>query len=581
MIILGINAYHPDSSACILVDGKIKLAIEEERINRIKHWSGFPVLSIKECLLRENISIKDVDFIAINQEFFSNFFYRISYLISQRPKLDFLINNFLKKKKRLNILNIIEKEIGSPNKRCKLINVEHHLCHVASAVFDSDYEKSVNLSVDGFGDFASLTWGISEKNNIKIHDKILFPHSLGIFYEAFTQFLGFDNYGDEYKVMGLYSLVKPTELKKIENIISQKKNGKFLLNLDYFNHHKKKISYSWDDSSPKQESLFDLKKITELFGKPREKNSEINEVHRNIAASVQVCYENILFNILNYIYKKFRIDRLTLSGGCAQNSLANGKIINNTSFKSLFVPSNPGDAGGAVGAAYCAWYQITKLRPSKNKTAYLGSSYTNSYIEEVILQNKSILDFENCRFLYISDEDDLCKYVAEEISKKKVIGWFQGGMEWGPRALGNRSIISDPRNPDIRDLLNTKIKRRESFRPFAPSILLEEAADWFEDFNDEELYMSRVLKFKKDKIKLVPGVVHVDGTGRPQTVKQEDNKRYYNLIKNFKFITGIPILLNTSFNENEPIVLKPEQALDCFLRTKMDILVLENWVVTR
>ena len=581
MIILGINAYHPDSSACILVDGKIKLAIEEERINRIKHWSGFPVLSIKECLLRENISIKDVDFIAINQEFFSNFFYRISYLISQRPKLDFLINNFLKKKKRLNILNIIEKEIGSPNKRCKLINVEHHLCHVASAVFDSDYEKSVNLSVDGFGDFASLTWGISEKNNIKIHDKILFPHSLGIFYEAFTQFLGFDNYGDEYKVMGLSSLGKPTELKKIENIISQKKNGKFLLNLDYFNHHKKKISYSWDDSSPKQESLFDLKKITELFGKPREKNSEINEVHRNIAASVQVCYENILFNILNYIYKKFRIDRLTLSGGCAQNSLANGKIINNTSFKSLFVPSNPGDAGGAVGAAYCAWYQITKLRPSKNKTAYLGSSYTNSYIEEVILQNKSILDFENCRFLYISDEDDLCKYVAEEISKKKVIGWFQGGMEWGPRALGNRSIISDPRNPDIRDLLNTKIKRRESFRPFAPSILLEEAADWFEDFNDEELYMSRVLKFKKDKIKLVPGVVHVDGTGRPQTVKQEDNKRYYNLIKNFKFITGIPILLNTSFNENEPIVLKPEQALDCFLRTKMDILVLENWVVTR
>ena len=581
MIILGINAYHPDSSACILVDGKIKLAIEEERINRIKHWSGFPVLSIKECLLRENISIKDVDFIAINQEFFSNFFYRISYLISQRPKLDFLINNFLKKKKRLNILNIIEKEIGSPNKRCKLINVEHHLCHVASAVFDSDYEKSVNLSVDGFGDFVSLTWGISEKGNIKIHDKILFPHSLGILYEAFTQFLGFDNYGDEYKVMGLSSLGKPTELKKIENIISQKKNGKFLLNLDYFNHHKKKISYSWDDSSPKQESLFDLKKITELFGKPREKNSEINEVHRNIAASVQVCYENILFDILNYIYKKFRIDRLTLSGGCAQNSLANGKIINNTSFKSLFVPSNPGDAGGAVGAAYCAWYQITKLRPSKNKTAYLGSSYTNSYIEEVILQNKSILDFENCRFFYISDEDDLCKYVAEEISKKKVIGWFQGGMEWGPRALGNRSIISDPRNPDIRDLLNTKIKRRESFRPFAPSILLEEAADWFEDFNDEELYMSRVLKFKKDKIKLVPGVVHVDGTGRLQTVKQEDNKRYYNLIKNFKFITGIPILLNTSFNENEPIVFKPEQALDCFLRTKMDILVLGNWVVTR
>ena len=581
MIILGINAYHPDSSACILVDGKIKLAIEEERINRIKHWSGFPVLSIKECLFKENISIKDVDFIAINQDLFSNFFYRMSYLISKKPNFDFLINNFLNKKKRLNILNIIEKEIGTPNKKCKLINVEHHLCHVASAFFDSNYEKSVNLSVDGFGDFASLTWGISKKNYIKIYDKILFPHSLGIFYEAFTQFLGFHNYGDEYKVMGLSSLGKPTELKKLENIISLKKKGKFLLNLDYFNHHKKKISYSWNDSSPKQESLFDLKKITELFGNSREKDTEINEFHRNIAASVQACYENTLFYTLNYIYEKFRIDKLTLSGGCAQNSLANGKIINNTSFKSLFVPSNPGDAGGAVGAAYYAWHQITKLRPSKNKTAYLGGSYSNNYIEDVIFQNKSILEFQNCKFFNISDVDHLCKFVAEEISKKKVIGWFQGRMEWGPRALGNRSIISDPRNPDIKDLLNIKIKRRESFRPFAPSILLEEAADWFEDFNDEELYMSRVLKFKKDKIKLVPGVVHIDGTGRLQTVKQEDNKRYYNLIKNFKSITGIPILLNTSFNENEPIVFKPEQALDCFLRTKMDILVLGNWVVTR
>jgi carbamoyltransferase len=581
MIILGINAYHPDSSACILVDGKIKLAIEEERINRIKHWSGFPVLSIKECLFKENISIKDVDFIAINQDLFSNFFHRISYLISKKPNFDFLINNFLNKKKRLNILNIIEKEIGTPNKKCKLINVEHHRCHVASAFFDSNYEKSVNLSVDGFGDFASLTWGISEKNYIKIYDKILFPHSLGIFYEAFTQFLGFHNYGDEYKVMGLSSLGKPTELKKLENIISLKKKGKFLLNLDYFNHHKKKISYSWNDSSPKQESLFDLNKITELFGNPREQDSEINEVHRNIAASVQACYENTLFYILNYIYEKFRIDKLTLSGGCAQNSLANGKIINNTSFKSLFVPANPGDAGGAVGAAYSAWHQITKSRPTKNKTAYLGGSYSNNYIEEVILSNKLKLDLEHCKFFYISDEDYLCKFIAEEISKKKVIGWFQGRMEWGPRALGNRSIISDPRNPDIKDLLNIKIKRRESFRPFAPSILLEEAADWFEDFNDEELYMSRVLKFKKDKTKLVPGVVHIDGTGRLQTVKQEHNKRYYNLIKNFKFITGIPILLNTSFNENEPIVLKPEQALDCFLRTKMDILVMENWVVTR
>jgi len=581
MIILGINAYHPDSSACILVDGRIKFAIEEERINRIKHWSGFPVLSIKECLSTENISIKDVDFIAINQDFFSNFFYKISYIISNRPQFNFLINNFLNKKKRANILDVINKEIGVLNKKCKLLNVDHHLCHVASATFDSDYEKSVNLSLDGFGDFASLSMGILNKNNIKIYDKVLFPHSLGIFYEAFTQFLGFHNYGDEYKVMGLSSLGKPTELIKMEKIISLKKNGKFLLNLDYFTHHKMKNSYTWDGFSPKQESLFDLKKIKNLFGDPREKDSEISENHKNIAASVQACYENILFAILNHAYDKFRIDKLTLSGGCAQNSLANGKIINNTSFKSLFVPSNPGDAGGAVGAAYCAWKKITGLRPTKTQTAYLGNFYSNNYIEDMILKNKSRLKNENCSFFYISDENHLCKFIAEEISKKKVIGWFQGKMEWGPRALGNRSIISDPRNSDIKDLLNIKIKRRESFRPFAPSILLEDARDWFEDFNDEELYMSRVLKFKKEKIKLVPGVVHIDGSGRLQTVKQEDNKKYYNLIKNFKLITGVPIILNTSFNENEPIVLSPEQALDCFLRTKMDILVLENWILTR
>jgi carbamoyltransferase len=581
MIILGINAYHPDSSACILVDGRIKFAIEEERINRIKHWSGFPVLSIKECLSAENISIKDVDFIAINQDFFSNFFYKISYIISNRPQFNFLFNNFLNKKKRLNILDVINKEIGELNKKCKLLNIDHHLCHVASAAFDSDYEKSVNLSLDGFGDFASLTMGILNKKNIKIYDKVLFPHSLGIFYEAFTQFLGFNNYGDEYKVMGLSSLGKPTELKKMENIISLKKNGKFLLNLDYFNHHKMKSSYTWDGFSPKQESLFDLKKIKHLFGEPREKDTEISENHKNIAASVQACYENILFAILNHAYDKFRIDKLTLSGGCAQNSLANGKIINNTSFKSLFVPSNPGDAGGAVGAAYYAWRKITGLRPTKTQTAYLGNFYSNNYIEDMILKNKSRLKNENCSFFYISDENRLCKFIAEEISKKKVIGWFQGKMEWGPRALGNRSIISDPRNSDIKDLLNIKIKRRESFRPFAPSILLEDAPDWFEDFNDEELYMSRVLKFKKEKIKLVPGVAHIDGSGRLQTVKKEDNKKYYNLIKSFKLITGVPIILNTSFNENEPIVLSPEQALDCFLRTKMDILVLENWILTR
>jgi carbamoyltransferase len=578
--ILGLNCYHADSSACLLFDGKILVALEEERINRTKHWAGFPVLSIKKCLESEGINIEDVDYVALNQDPTANIIQKMKYVLLNKPKLNFYFEKLSNKIKRLNILQKIEIEIGRLKKNCKLINVEHHLSHLASSYYDSQYDSSVNLSIDGFGDFASTTWGLGNKNKIKIDNKIIFPHSLGIFYESFTQFLGFNNYGDEYKLMGLSGLGKTTELSKFDKIISLKNNGEFKLNLDYFNHHKKRISYSWNNSSPVTNNLFN-EKIYSLFGAPRKKDEDITEHHKNIAACVQKVYENALFNILDFVYKKYKINNLTLSGGCAQNSLANGKILSNTKFTSLFIPSNAGDGGGSVGAAYVAWENISQLRPKRNLNAYLGINYSNLYIERLIKQNKIQLDNQNYQTSFIEKEDELCLSIAKEISNEKVVGWFQGKMEWGPRALGNRSIISDPRNKDIKHILNIKIKRRESFRPFAPSILFEQASYWFEDFVEEDLYMTTVLKFKEEKKPLVPGVVHEDGTGRLQTVKKENNLRYYKLIKEFFSITGVPIILNTSFNENEPIVLKPEEALNCFLRTKMDILVMENWVIKR
>ncbi len=580
MIILGINAYHPDSSACLLIDGEIKIAIEEERINRIKHWSGLPILAIKHCLHDQKISIKDVDLISTNQNFYANFLKKIKFILFNNCNFDFYLSKLQSKIKKKNLLDIISIEIGGLKKGCKLIEVEHHKSHAASAFYESPFDKCVNVSIDGFGDFSSVSWGISLNNKVNIDHRILFPHSLGIFYEAFTQFLGFKNFGDEYKMMGLSCYGKATEISKVNQIIQLKKNGEFELDLSFFQHHKRNISYKWNNSSPTTAILFS-EKIIKLFGLARRLEDNINDYHKDIAATVQSVYEKILFHILNHVYEKYKIENLTISGGCAQNSLANGKIINNTKFTSLFIPSNPGDAGGAVGSAYIAWNNINKSKVIKKFSGYLGTSYSNTEIKNLIIDNKKRLALNKCNYFLEINDNILCAYIAKKIESGKIVGWFQGRMEWGPRALGNRSILADPRNSKIRDTINIKIKRRETFRPFAPSILLEKANDWFENFDDEEPFMSRVLRFKKEKINLVPAVVHVDGTGRLQTVKEENNPKYYKLIKEFYNLTSVPIILNTSFNENEPIVFKPEHALECFLRTNMDILVMENWVIHR
>ena len=580
MNIIGINAFHADSSACLIIDGKLISAVEEERFNRIKHWAGFPIESIKYCLKESNLDLSDIDHISINIDPKANYFEKILFLIKHRPSLKLVFNRLKKKKKYDSIRELINKEFEGSNFKGQINNIEHHYAHLSSAFHVSPFENSCILSVDGFGDFASTAWGYGKGNEIKIDNKIHFPHSLGIFYQALTQFLGFKNYGDEYKIMGLAPYGKPTYVEQLRKILLIKTNGNFELNLDYFKFHKENFNYRWENGKVEIEDLYS-DKIKTLLGPERIQGEELTEFHKDMAHSIQKIYEEAFLNILNNLYEKYQNDNLCIAGGCGMNSVANGKIKDNTRFNNIYIQPAAGDAGGAIGAAFATHYKISnKKRTFKMNHAYWGTSFNNDQIFNCLKKNEKNIEDQKCSFKIISDNNELNKIVAKDISEGKVVGWFQGKMEWGPRALGNRSILGDPRRSDMKDILNLKIKRRESFRPFAPSILRENVSEWFKN-DDEVPFMMKVYQIKDDKRKVIPAVTHVDGSGRLQTVYQETNEKYHDLIKEFYQLTKVPIVLNTSFNENEPIVSKPDEALDCFLRTKMDTLVMENYIITR
>jgi carbamoyltransferase len=402
---------------------------------------------------------------------------------------------------------------------------------------------------------------------------------MGIFYQAITQYLGFPDYGDEYKVMGLASYGSPKFVTELREVLQVEKSGRYSLCLPYFRHHREALTYQWRDGIPRFDSLYS-KKLEQLLGPSRAPGQTIASVHQDIAASAQSLYEEVLFGILNQLHRDTGVDYLALAGGCAMNSVANGKILQNTNFSNVYVQPAAGDAGGAIGSALVVWQKLagTFTKPVM-PDAYLGPGYSHDEIESLLQASADQLDTREFRIEHWV-ESALVQHVAKAIEGGAVIGWFQGRMEWGPRALGNRSILADPRRSDIQDLLNNKIKRRESFRPFAPSILSEQVGEWFE-VEDQAPFMEKVYQIKPQKHDVIPAVTHVDGTGRLQTVDREGNSRYYSLINAFFELTGVPILLNTSFNENEPIVCTPEQALQCFLRTKMDMLVLENFTITR
>ena len=580
MIILGLNINHADTSACLIVNGKIIAATEEERFVRKKHYAGFPVNSIEFCLSLIKLTIKDIDYITVNYSPSSNlkqkFFYSVKNIISTST-----LKKIFKFKNKLFHTSDLQKYLDKNNFVGKIINVEHHMSHIASSYYNSQFKNAVGLTIDGFGDFCSSETFLCNDNKIEGLKKVYFPHSLGILYQAITQFLGFKNYGDEYKVMGLASYGEPTYLKEFEDLIKYDEKNLFLLNLDYFSHHSdSKFSYSFSNGIPKFSDLYS-KKIIELLGEERNPSEKIEKRHFNIASSLQVCFENIVFSILNNLYQKTKIDNLCLAGGCALNSKFNGLIKERTPFKNIFIQPNAGDAGGAMGSAlhFLKNSQFVKDKEQQigpNK-CYLGSSYSNEYIEETLIKNNKLV--KEYSFKKMNDED-LYKEVASRISKNQIIGWFKGRCEWGPRALGNRSILADPRNPKIKDILNVKIKLRESFRPFAPAVLEEFSGNYFE-IDYPSPYMLNVVQAKKLAKETVPSVVHVDNTCRVQTVSKKDNLHFYSLISEFYKLTGVPIILNTSFNENEPIVLNPDHAFNCFRRTSMDCLVLENWVITR
>jgi len=582
MNIIGINAYHGDSSACLVQNGELIAAAEEERFKRIKHWAGFPDESIKYCLNEAGLSLNQIDHIAINSDPKAHFFKKISYSIKTRPDIGMIFDRIKNKKKRANVESELLAAFPSNQFSGKVHYIEHHLSHLASAHLVSPFNDSIAISIDGFGDFSSSAWGVCDDSKIAVDKRVFFPHSLGVFYQALTQFIGFPHYGDEYKVMGLAPYGKPLFLDKMKDIVLLNTDGTFELNLKYFLHHNTKIDYQWSGGSPVVGSLFNLKELESLLGiKARNSKDELKAVHFDLANSIQAMYEEAFFNILEAAYKKYGIENLTLAGGCAMNSVANGKVYRRSSFKKVYIQSAAGDAGGAIGAAFVVASKFNLMENRFHMShAYWGPNYKNAYHEKLLFDRKKELNKQGCVFEFVDDEDKLCRKTAKAISEGLVIGWFQGRMEWGPRALGNRSILGDPRRSDMKDILNLKIKRRESFRPFAPSILRESVKNWFEE-DDDVPFMMKVFQIKEEKRDQIPAVSHVDGSGRLQTVSLSTNARFYKLISSFEKLTGVPILLNTSFNENEPVVCRPEEALNTFLRSKMDLLVLGNWLVTR
>lgn len=582
MIILGLNAYHGDSSACIVIDGKLIAAAEEERFRRIKHWAGFPSEAIKYCLDEAKIKVEEIDYIGVNRNPTANLFRKAIFAFGKHPSLN-LVKDRLKNASRVkDIKTTLSSEFGiQSNKiKAKVHHVEHHVAHLGSTYFVSPFDKAAVVSVDGFGDFVGAMWGHGEGNKLEVGDRIFFPHSLGLFYLALTQYLGFPKYGDEYKVMGLSSYGEPVYLDRMKQIVQLNGRGRFKLDLDYFIHHSEGVTMTWEGGEPNMGPVYS-KELEKSFGNARRKDNPITKDHENIAASMQAMYEEAFFHLLNYVYNKTEASILCLAGGCAMNSVANGKIFDKTPFKEVYIQAAAGDAGGALGAAYYVRNQVLgNKRDFIMDTAYWGPKFSEFEIKTKIEENRGGLEEIGCSIERIEEQGELCRRTAKEIAEGKVVGWFQGRMEWGPRALGNRSIVVDPRRAEMKDALNARIKRREPFRPFAPSILLEKTGEYFEkDYPDP--FMIKVYPVRPEKRSIIPAVTHVDGSGRLQTVKREDNPLYWQLIKEFENLTGVPVVLNTSFNENEPIVCKPQEALDCFLRTKMDVLVLGNFFITR
>jgi len=578
--VVGLNAYHGDSSACLFADGELVAAAEEERFRRIKHWAGFPSEALRYCLAEAGIGIDRVDHLAINSDPGASLWRKVGYALFRRPTPSLVLEKLRTRRRRGTVEEHLAEHFAGAPFGGRVHRVEHHLAHLYSCFHVSPFEDAVAVSVDGFGDFSSAAWGAGRGERLEVDGRVYFPHSLGVFYQALTQYLGFPHYGDEYKVMGLAPYGEPRHLGAMRRIVRLRGDGAFRLDLRYFRHHRHEIGYEWTDTAPMVSRLYS-DELVGLLGPARTPQDPLEQRHRDIARSVQAMYEEAFFHLLNRLHGRYGLDALALAGGCAMNSVANGRIYRNTPFKRVYVQSAAGDAGGAIGAAVAAWERAGgRARGFRMDHAYWGPAFGAEEIGAELGNVLRELAAQGCSVDQVGDEGELCERTARLVADGKVVGWFQGRMEWGPRALGNRSIVCDPRRADMKDMLNQKIKRRESFRPFAPSVLREAVGEWFET-DDDVPFMMKVFQIREDKRGRVPAVTHVDGSGRLQTVFRETNPRYYRLIEAFKNFTGVPMVLNTSFNENEPVVCRPREAIDCFLRTRMDALVLGDCIVAR
>jgi carbamoyltransferase len=549
MSILGLNAFHGDASAVFLRKGQITAGVEEERFNRVKHWAGYPELAARACVNGDS-----VDHVAISRDPNAHLWRKMAR-VAVRPA--YWPRAIGRLKNAASVARVSQNG-------AKVHHVEHHRAHLASAFFCSPFEEAAVISIDGFGDFSSVMWGVGRGNKIDVLGSVQFPHSLGLYYTAFTQFLGFPKYGDEYKLMGLSAYGEPRFARELRDVV-RVEHDQVRLNLRYFTHDSEGFDMAWEGGEPLLSKVYS-QRLVDTFGPPRVHQSEIQQRHCDLAASVQTVLEENYFALLNGVQRQTGQKKLCLAGGVALNCVANGKIFEHTDFQEFWVQPAAHDAGTSIGAALYVWHQVLeKPRNWVMRHVYYCPEYSAEHIQRAIDADGAVAQR--------LEEDELIDRTAQQIAAGKIVGWFQGRMEFGPRALGNRSILADPRRAEMKDTLNQRIKYRESFRPFCPSILAERAGEYFEtDYPSPFMVVAYKIRAKKQEV--IPAVTHGDGTGRLQTVERDVNPLYWKLIERFDQLTGVPVLLNTSFNENEPIVNTPQEALGCFLRTNMDVLVL-------
>ena len=574
-IVLGLNAYHADSSAAIFIDGELLVATEEERFRRVKHWAGFPSEAIKFCLREANCTLSDVTAITIGRDPSAKRDRKARFVLTHPRAAWSMWSQRSANKDDIEKLHErfaeVEPDVEVGMVKSKIRFIEHHRSHLASAFFSSPFEEAAVLSIDGSGDFTTTMMARGKGTDIEVLDSLDFPASVGLFYTAFTQYLGFPHYGDEYKVMGLAPYGTPRFVEEVSTFLPIEEKGWYHFPMKDYRLDGGVVSYP--DNLPTVAPLFGPR-FEEVFGPTRKKGEELTQEHMDLAASIQRHCEEVIFHLLRRLHQETGLDRVCIAGGVAQNSVANGKITRNTPFKEVYIPSAGHDAGISMGSAqYHIHVDLGQPRVPSLKRAHTGCRYSNEEVE-------AFLKSEGVEYIRYDSDAELYDVVSDALVDGKVIGWFNGRAEFGPRALGGRSIIVDPSRPDAKDLLNSKIKRRESFRPFAPSILSEHVADWFE-LDEPVPFMEKVFPIREERKTQIPAVTHVDGSGRLQSVYSEVTPRYHALISAFYAKSGVPILLNTSFNENEPIVNAPEHAYACYARTSMDMLVMENCVVCR